>query len=418
MKVTRYFAADIRSGLRQVRHEMGPDAVILSTNPCHGGIEIVAAIDYDETAFKKVEPTSTGAATHEESTQRAYSRSNSGAANAKPRRTNANGERQGVAQQAGEKVIWSQDPVLVEMRAEIKTLRGMLEHQLSGLAWGDLVQRHPLRSELFQRLLKLGLSVAHCQRLLRYIDENADVDSNWRLMLEQLVAQIGSSDDDIIQRAGVVALVGPTGVGKTTTLAKLAARYVLKNGARRVALITTDNYRIGAHEQIRTYGRILGVPVRVVGDSKELSSALRELSGKSLVLIDTAGMGQRDMRLVEQFNRLQESAREIRSYLVLSATTMHSALDEIVSGFAPVRPSGCVLTKLDEATNLGGLLSTLANTGLPLAYMCDGQRVPEDIHLARPHSLVSQALDLMEAANRILDEESLALTNGRALANA
>jgi len=417
MKVTRYFAADIRKGLRQVRHEMGPDAVILSTNPCHGGIEIVAAIDYDETAFKKADPTSASAA-NEESSPLAYPRPDSTAAKAKSRSNDANGAGQGVVRKPGEKVIWSQDPVLVEMRAEIKTLRGMLEQQLSGLAWGDLVKRHPLRAELFQRLLKLGLSVAHCQRLLRCIDEHEDLDSNWRLVLEQLVAQIGSSDDEIIQRAGVVALVGPTGVGKTTTLAKLAARYVLKNGARRVALITTDNYRIGAHEQIRTYGRILGVPVRVVSDSKELSSALRELSGKSLVLIDTAGMGQRDMRLVEQFNRLQESAREIRSYLVLSATTMHSALDEIVAGFAPVRPSGCVLTKLDEATNLGGLLSTLADTGLPLAYMCDGQRVPEDIHLARPHSLVSRALDLMEAANRILDEESLALTNGRTLANA
>lgn len=420
MKVKRYFAADVRQGLRQIRHEMGSDAVILSSNQVDGGVEIVAAIDYDETVFRTPND-KTAASADNMSVAEVRSRQSATASKSKDMHytlADGGGRRQSSTTAADEQITWSQDPVLVEMRTEIKNLRNMVENQLSGFAWGDLTRRHPLRAELLQRLLKLGLSIACCQRLLHDISEQRDIEANWRHLLDQLVSRIQCGDDEIIRRGGVVALVGPTGVGKTTTLAKLAARYAFKEGVRNVALVTTDNYRIGAHDQIRTYGRILGVPVRIVNDRKELAGTLAELTNKSLVLIDTAGMGQRDLRLVEQFSRLRDTPREIRSYLVVSATTMHSALNEIVSSFAHVSPCGCILTKVDEATNLGAVLSTLVDYQLPLSYTCDGQRVPEDIHLARPHSLVSRAVALMENADRAIDEECMALTNGRKIANA
>jgi flagellar biosynthesis protein FlhF len=197
-----------------------------------------------------------------------------------------------------------------------------------------------------------------------------------------------------MDQGGVVALVGSTGVGKTTSVAKLAARYVLRHGQRHVALVTTDSYRIGAHEQLMTYGRLLGIPVQIASDHKELHSALNSLADKRLVLIDTAGMSQRDVRLSEQFATLADSGIPIRTLLVLSATAHPSVLTETVEAFSSVDLEGAILTKLDEAAKLGGVLSTVINQQLPLMFVTDGQRVPEDMHLARAQNLVQKAAEL------------------------
>ncbi len=207
----------------------------------------------------------------------------------------------------------------------------------------------------------------------------------------------------------IVALVGATGVGKTTTVAKLAARYMLRHGANRVALVTTDSFRIGAHQQLRTYGKILGLPVYIANDADELRTTLEGLRDKDLVLIDTAGMSQRDLRLNEQFELLRQSSRQlssqIQSYAVLSTTTQRVALDETLRALEQVELSGCILTKTDETVALGEALSVVRRHRLPVAYVCDGQRVPEDIHPARAAKLVSQAVALMRRYETELPEE-------------
>jgi flagellar biosynthesis protein FlhF len=215
-----------------------------------------------------------------------------------------------------------------------------------------------------------------------------------------------------------VALVGATGVGKTTTIAKLAARYALRHGRERVALVTTDSYRIAAHEQLRTYGRILGIPVRIANNREELTESLKLLSDKDLVLIDTAGMSQRDVRLSQQFSLVEEAAPAIKTYLVLSTTTHRAGLTEVVKTFGKVKLDGCILTKLDETTSLGGAISTLAEHKLPVAYVSDGQRVPEDIHIARAPNLIQRAVQVAQQTNQALEQESLTLAFSGMVANA
>ncbi len=245
------------------------------------------------------------------------------------------------------------------------------------------------------RMIELGLSQSLSREIATIASGVDDPDHAWRLGLSDLAGRIEVTGDDIIDNGGVVALVGPTGVGKTTTVAKLAARFALRHGRRHVALVTTDSYRIGAHEQLRTYGRLLGIPVHIAATKDELRATLSELSDRKLVLIDTAGMSQRDLRLSSQISTL-EGFKSVRSYLVLSATTQGVALDQAVRAFRKITLAGCILTKLDEAATIGGALSVAIRHQLPVAYIGDGQRVPEDMHPARAHNLVNRGVAMLQ----------------------
>ncbi|MEJ2344757.1 MAG: flagellar biosynthesis protein FlhF [Gammaproteobacteria bacterium] len=381
MKIKRYFAPDMRQAIRKVREEQGPDAVILSNRRVNGGIEIIAAVDYDESLFGQVaQDRAPAVAAPEPAADDGVERENTPA----------------PAASAG--VEWAQDPVLMEMRQEIRSLRGLLENQLSHLAWGDLARSNPLRAGVLQRFRDMSLGSDLSQQLAEQVHEADDLEHAWRQALARLAHRIDVTDDDILTRGGVVSLVGPTGVGKTTMVAKLAARYALRHGKRHVALVSTDSFRIGAHEQLQTFGQLLGVSVYSAPDSDSLSKVLTDLADKHLVLIDTAGMSQRDIRLSEQLATLQHVDREILTYLVLSANIHGSTADEVVRTFRRVPLHGCILTKLDESACLGGPLSAVIRYRLPVAYVGDGQRVPEDVHPARAHSLVSRAVALMQQA--------------------
>ncbi len=377
MKITRFFAKNISEAIRSVREELGPDAVILSNKEVSGGIELVAAIDYDEALLDKNNTTTAKATPPQESISQ---------------------------NMATNKVEWSQEPTLVEMRRELESLRGMMEDRLTGLAWGEQARRHPARTQLTRELQSLGLSNSLCQQLANEQPEQKEFSMMWRATMGRLAHKLPVNETDFLDEGGMIALLGPTGVGKTTTIAKLAARFALRHGKQNVALVTTDSYRIGAHEQLRIYGRILDVPVFIANDSKELNSVLNSLQDKRLVLIDTAGMSQRDIRLSEQFSVIAHGSPLIRSFLVLSATTQMTALDETVKVFSAAEPEACIITKTDEATSLGPVLSVINKYQLPMAYVTDGQRVPEDIRLARKGNLVKQA----EQLKRSQDEEMMA----------
>jgi len=432
MKIKRYFAADMRQAIRLVREEQGPDAVILSNRKVNGGVEIVAAVDYDEALVRKMagevscppapaplrpaaEPATPRNAQFADAVAEALQRKASPPANPQPASaTPPPSVPAPPPPSAASKIEWSQDPALRGMREEIKTLRGMLESQLTGMAWRDQSLRHPARAKLMQRLLQLGLAPALCRQLADKVSYEQDHEHHWRHALGLLARQVHVTEDDILSRGGVVALVGPTGVGKTTTVAKLAARFILRHGPNRVALVTTDSFRIGAHQQLRTYGRLLGVPVHVANDAAELRTVLDSLRDKQLVLIDTAGVSQRDMRLTEQLGVLRQGAPRVKSYLVLSATAQRAALDETVRTFRHMELAGCVITKMDEATSLGEVLSAIVQQQLPVAYVSDGQRVPEDLHQARANKLVSGSVALMQNHNaEVPGEEVLAEAFGR-----
>lgn len=425
MKIKRYFAADMRQAIRLVREEQGPDAVILSNRKVNGGVEIVAAVDYDEALVRKMageESRPAAAPQPRPSVESAAMPPNAPFAHAVAEALQRKAPAMPMAEPvpakpsaaAVHKIEWSQDPALLGMREEIKTLRGMLESQLTGMAWRDQAMRHPARAKLMQRLLQLGLAPALCRQLADQVSYAQDHEHHWRHALGLLARQVQVTEDDILTRGGVVALVGPTGVGKTTTVAKLAARFILRHGPNRVALVTTDSFRIGAHQQLRTYGRLLGVPVHEANDAAELRTLLDTLRDKQLVLIDTAGVSQRDMRLTEQLGLLRQGAPRVKNYLVLSATAQRAALDETVRTFRHMDLAGCVITKLDEAASLGEVLSAVVQQKLPVAYVSDGQRVPEDLHQARANKLVSGSVALMQNHNsEVPGEEILAEAFGR-----
>lgn len=225
--------------------------------------------------------------------------------------------------------------------------------------------------------------------------------------------------DLAVEPGQTIAIVGPTGAGKTTTIAKLAARHRLHGRAEDIALVTTDTYRIGAREQLETFGRIMGISVYVAPDADALGATLRALADKHLVLIDTAGMGQRDLRLARELACLTDTEQDIRVLLTLPANVQTESLQEIVDAFRIARPAGCILTKMDEATSLGGAFSVLIRAGLPLAYVANGQRVPEDLHFARSRQawLVKAAVELMSGRSQPINDDYLAENFSEDLAN-
>jgi flagellar biosynthesis protein FlhF len=289
------------------------------------------------------------------------------------------------------------DQELESMKEDMSSIRRLLEHQVSGLMWQEVERREPLRAMLIKRLERMGIASELADQLACYIPEDTPPRKAWNALLSLVSDQVVVSKQDILRQGGIVALLGPTGVGKTTTVAKLAARAAMEYGADNVALVTTDTYRIGAHEQLSIYGRIMGCPVRVAKDSEQLADVLYQLRNRRLVLIDTAGMGQRDVRLSEQLDTLmQESGEVINSYLVLPATAQRQVLQETLEHFRRIPLSGCIMTKLDESLSLGEFISVVIQNALPVTYIANGQRVPEDIVIAQPRYMVAKANELLE----------------------
>ncbi len=280
-----------------------------------------------------------------------------------------------------------------ELKDELRSMRGMLETQLATLAWSG---RQPeARARVLRTMLAAGFSAGLSRYLAEHMpptamDNEAQGDGWLREILQRNLSVL-DSDDRLLEQGGVFALVGPTGVGKTTTTAKLAARCVARHGASRVALVTTDGYRIGAFEQLRIYGKLLGVMVHSVRDASDLEIALEELQHKHIVLIDTAGASQRDKMVSEQIAMLAAGGSRVQRLLCLNTTSTVETLDEVVQAFRGDGLAGCVFTKLDEANGIGGALDVAIRHKLPLGFVADGQRVPEDLHLADRRQLVERA---------------------------
>jgi len=403
MNVSRFCAPDMRQAIRLVRESLGPDAVIISNRKIDNGIEIIAAVDYDESLLPVFAPSRDNP-------------SNSAAQAAEGAGTPAAAEAQ-PPQQNSAPAAEADKPAFDAMQEEIHALRGLLENQLAHLAWKDLKQRAPVRAGLLGRLERMHLDRDLIRRLADGAAQERTDEQAWQSAMNELAARLPVAEGDLVEAGGIFALVGSTGVGKTTTAAKLAARYVLRYGARHVALVTTDSYRIGAHDQLISYGRILGIPVQVAGDTEELRSILMSLSDKRLVLIDTAGMSQRDRRLHRQLIALTDAGVPIRTLLVLSATAQRPILDEAVDAFRTAAPAGAIITKLDETASLGELLSVSVKKHVPLTFVADGQRVPEDLHLARAADMVRRAADL-SSADAFPEDSAMAEQYGEVRADA
>ncbi len=301
-------------------------------------------------------------------------------------------------------------PVIDEVKIELQNLRDLMESQLSVLQWDRFSQKHPVRTVLLNLMSEMGLGVDVCETVMSHLNQLSDDPHKvWQQMLGVIARCIPISRHDVLADGGRIALVGSTGVGKTTTIAKLAARFVQAHGKRSVAMISTDQFRVGAQEHLQHYARLLEIPLLMAGNSEELCDRLGMLSDKKLVLIDTAGMSQRDLRLSEQFHRLQLGSPEIKPYLVLSANTQLAALNQTIENFSKVKLAGAIITKLDEAASLGGILSASIRHQLALTYCGTGQKVPADLEPAKSHRLISKAVSLMQRYGEQFDQEALAL---------
>jgi flagellar biosynthesis protein FlhF len=272
---------------------------------------------------------------------------------------------------------------------EIKSMRSLLQEQFACMAWSDMQQRDPKRTKLLRNLVNAGFSPALARQFLDKMP--ADADMSWVRQVLTHNLHVATQAEDVVVRGGVYALTGPTGVGKTTTTAKLAARAVVRYGADSVALITTDSYRIGALEQLRIYGKILGVAVHAARDTNDLRVTLTGLKHKRLVLIDTMGMGQRDKRVAEQAAMFDEAG--VQRLLLLNSTSGGDTLEDVVSMYKGHGLIGCIATKLDEAVTLGAVLDVMVRHKLTLHYVANGQRVPEDLHEVNMAYLLHRAFE-------------------------
>ena len=292
------------------------------------------------------------------------------------------------------------------MGNELKTLRRMLETQLAHLAWNDLQRRAPVHTEILRELTEIGISQDLAEHLVRQLPEDTEVTFARRFTIAGLSQYLKVTGDRWLDEGGRVAFAGATGVGKTTTLAKIAVRWVLRHGPRDIALVAADSVRIGAQDQLRSLAQMLGVPVYTPENFESLPALLTRLNER-LILIDTPGSSVRDPQLASRLAVLSNSASKLETALVLAASTQAGSIEETVKHFAPVNPSCCVLTKLDEAASIGGMLSILIRARLPISYMSEGQRVPEDLRPARALELVSAAVRLAKARGAAADEDLL-----------
>ncbi len=394
MIVKKFFGSTTRDALRQVRDALGPDALILSNRPVPGGVEIMAVAENDVASLTGAPAAARPVIRHElpglTDASPGASPASSGPAPSPVAPPAASVE---PSPQATRPAAAAPEALVQGLTQELKTIRMMLEGQLAGFAWSELKGREPNKLEVMRSLLAAGFSPLLARQLLDAMPANLDYDKGLRWARAALVRNLHcvAAGDDLIEKGGVYALVGPTGVGKTTTVAKLAARCTLRHGPSRLALITTDTYRIGAHEQLRIYGKILNVPVYSVKDETDLQLTLADLADKHLVLIDTVGMSQRDRRIAQQIALLCERGCEVKRLLLLSATAHGSTLDDVVSAYRGHGMSGCILTKVDEAMSLGTVLDVAIRHKLPVHYITNGQRVPEDLHLANAAYLVDRA---------------------------
>jgi flagellar biosynthesis protein FlhF len=426
MQVKRFFAADMRTAMKLVRDELGADASIIGNRRVAGGVELTAALDYQPTAPARQANPALEAELRKTQAKIANAQAEltirAVADERKDRQLFANESL--VAPELPATAVKAQRPVaaaqpaikqaaaavdqraLDAMRFELHGLRELIEVQLGSIAWGQLQNRKPQQANLWRRLQRMGLSAELSKALLERVAKVAEPRQAWRMLLAHLAHAIKTPDVEPLEEGGVIALVGPAGMGKTTTLAKMAARYVLKYGPQSIALVSMDSFRIGAQEQIKTLGRILNVPVTQVDPGQSLVQALAPLARKKVVLIDTAGLPGNDPALRLQLESLAARGVKSKNYLVLAATSQAQVLKAAYHSYKQCGLAGCILSKVDEAANLGEVLGLAISQHLPVAYLADGPKIPDDLQVPRSHQLVSRAVSLQTAEDP--SEEAMA----------
>ena len=484
MNVKRFTARNSREALRLVREALGDDAVVVSTRPSAGGVEVVAmppetigrleAMSTEPAAAEPAPPLaatsaaddaqrlsmstlsfqdyvrtrmlkrrqaslaapSAPAANAAATVESAPASTAAAASSAAPAATAASGVAPSarvevrladeivaadLAPSMGEPAarpafaatpVAHVDPAAAPQReqallAELRAVKELIEERFGALAFMEKLQRRPAEARLAQKLLDCGFSPILVRKMAEGFRDAAGDEMEWAAQVLEKNLRAASADEAIEQRGGVYALIGATGVGKTTTTAKIAAAFAARHGAGQLGLITLDAYRLGAHEQLRGYGRILGVPVHTAHDRASLDDLLELLAGKKMVLIDTAGMAQRDTRTRELLDML--SHRSVQRLLVVNAASQGETIDDVLVAYRASTCAGMVLSKIDEAIKLGPALDAAIRHRLTVVGVANGQRVPEDWHRLSANALVQRALRGAGSAAWKLDSADVSL---------
>ena len=389
MDVQNFVGDSMRDALTQVRESLGEDALILDTKETSRGIEVAAVaespggiviappraaapVDSTSVAADAVVPDPQGSARIDAALARVTDK---------------------IADQSA-------------VKEEMQSLRSLVESHLAHVGWSETSLGSPLKASVMRNLSALGIAPDLVSSFLAEVDTERLRGKTWAVPMRLLEEKLPVVD---IEAAGAtrIAVVGPTGAGKTTTIAKLAARHAIQTSADKLDIVSLDNHRLGSSEQIDALGRLLGVAVRRPVGDRGLDD-LTALSGEAeLTLIDTVGLGQHDARIAEQLGRLGD---DVCTLLVLPANLEHDAMQEVVDAWSVCKPAGIVLTKVDEAATLGAAISVIVRSGIPLAYICDGERIPEDLRKSVDSQarLVKQAVELMRRRRISVSERYMA----------
>jgi len=416
--IRKFTGVTTREALRKLREHLGEEAVVLSTKQTPTGTEVLAGLP-DDHDFAQDERDNQ---LHAEPTHEPYlwtkpqrdihppSQSTTHTSSIAARRENDVNQYMTDSGKDRFDEIAKSAPAEVSQATildELKQMRQLLKEQMSMLTWRDVNEKNPLRSQLWRELIEAGFSAVFARTVVEKLpDVITEVDAR-RWLNDVMVRNlpIAAQGGDIVETGGVYSLVGPTGIGKTTTAAKIAARCVVRHGAQSIGLITTDSYRIGAQDQLRIYGKILGAQVYTAQNDQDLQQVLSSMERKRLVLIDTVGMGQRDARVAEQMQML--SASHAKRILILNAASQSETLDDVARQYRGLGLDGAILTKLDEAVKLGGALDVAIRHKLNLFYIATGQRVPEDLFSVDANLLIHKALRQKAAQAFTMSEEEL-----------
>lgn len=432
MNIKRFFGKNSREALNMVRKALGEDAVIISNKSTDGGTEIMAVSEADMQAMANEhvvierKPAKTAMPAFEEETTDIGFDDTNAFEDAPTLLSLISQNKSRVTQTETKQVATPSEPVtrhnakqnttvqntvvqnasnaqhqelnekINMIISEMRGMRNRMETQLSTLTWNQQLQSNPIKAKVINTLLSANFSAALARQLAERLPNNLDLNGSINWVKNILARNLMTINDEseILNQGGVFALVGPTGVGKTTTTAKLAARYVMKHGTENLGLITTDGYRVGGHEQLRIYGKILGVMVYAVKDEADLKIALNELKNKHTILVDTVGVSQRDQMVTQQIAMLKKAPVEIKKLLCLNATSTGETLSDVIKAYKGRALDGCIITKIDEAASIGNALDVVIREKIKLYYTTNGQRVPEDIHVANRDNLISRALTL------------------------
>lgn len=426
MNIRRFFGKNAREALAQVKQALGDDAIIVANRSVNGGTEIMAMLEADlapaatpalsapeapRSLLEFVTGKDPVASAAVENLPTAAEAPVAPVAEAAPASAimdmlKQHSEQQEQAYQLATQTL---EDKMQGMMQEMRHMRSHFESQMSAMTWQHHLQHSPAKSKVLGTLLAANFSASLARQIAEKMPQHIDVHKAPLWAKEVISRNLHTLDDEdaLLDKGGIYALVGPTGVGKTTTTAKLAARYVMKHGTQNLGLITTDSYRIGGYEQLRIYGKILGVMVHAVKDEEDLKIALNELKNKHMILVDTVGVSQRDQAVTEQLSMLNHVGSPIQKLLCLNATSTGDTLTDVMRSYKQHDIAGCIVTKLDEAAAIGNVLDVLIRERMRLFYTTSGQRVPEDIALADKQALVERVLTPHQASlpYQYLDEE-------------